>query len=136
MGATPYMHWDIDAVDPGNPDYPGRTFTLKKNGYKDKTITIKKNVLNIPKIFFPVPLLALPWIYDYPYEYYFELDTAWENKDHSTQNIYNKKGETGADDKSYSAHSKKLRELKKLYDEGLITDKEYIIKRKAIVDGI
>ena len=30
----------------------------------------------------------------------------------------------------------KLRELKKLKDEGLITDKEYEIKKKAIVDGI
>lgn len=35
-----------------------------------------------------------------------------------------------------SGHSQKLRELKKLKDEGLLTDKEYEQKRKAIVDGM
>jgi hypothetical protein len=35
-----------------------------------------------------------------------------------------------------SEYSQKLRELKKLKDEGLLTDKEYEQKRKAIVDGM
>ncbi|MDP2853420.1 MAG: DUF1566 domain-containing protein [Smithellaceae bacterium] len=35
-----------------------------------------------------------------------------------------------------SESAQKLRELKKMQDEGLITDKEYEQKRKAIVDGI
>lgn len=35
-----------------------------------------------------------------------------------------------------SAYAQKLRELKKLKDEGLLTDKEYEQKRKAIVDGM
>jgi hypothetical protein len=68
MGATPYMHWDIDSVDPGNPNYAGRKFTLRKEGYKDKTITIERDVVNIPRLFFPVPIFSLPWTYDYPYE--------------------------------------------------------------------
>jgi hypothetical protein len=35
-----------------------------------------------------------------------------------------------------SAYAQKLRELKKLKDDGLLTDKEYEMKRKAIIDGI
>jgi hypothetical protein len=35
-----------------------------------------------------------------------------------------------------SVHSQKLKELKKLKDEGFLTDKEYEQKRKAIVDGM
>jgi cytochrome c-type biogenesis protein CcmH/NrfG len=35
-----------------------------------------------------------------------------------------------------SEYAQKLRELKKLKDEGLLTDKEYEQKRKSIVEGI
>jgi hypothetical protein len=35
-----------------------------------------------------------------------------------------------------SGYGQKLRELKKLKDEGLLTDKEYEQKRKAIVEGM
>lgn len=35
-----------------------------------------------------------------------------------------------------SGYAQKLRELKKLKDEGLLTDKEYEQKRKAIIDGM
>ena len=35
-----------------------------------------------------------------------------------------------------SGYGQKLRELKKLKDEGLLSDKEYEQKRKAVVDGI
>ena len=35
-----------------------------------------------------------------------------------------------------SGYAQKLRELKKLKDEGLLTDKEYEQKRKAVVDGM
>lgn len=35
-----------------------------------------------------------------------------------------------------SEYAQKLRDLKKLKDEGLLTDKEYEQKRKAIVDGM
>ncbi|OPY06705.1 MAG: hypothetical protein A4E66_02144 [Syntrophus sp. PtaB.Bin001] len=35
-----------------------------------------------------------------------------------------------------SEHAQKLRELKKLKDEGLLTDEEYEKKRRAIVEGL
>jgi hypothetical protein len=43
-----------------------------------------------------------------------------------------------AKEKSYepSGYGQKLRELKKIKDEGLLTDEEYEIKRKAIVDDM
>jgi hypothetical protein len=39
-------------------------------------------------------------------------------------------------DRMKENNAKKLRELKKLKDEGFLTNEEYEIKRKAIVDGI
>jgi len=39
-------------------------------------------------------------------------------------------------DKMKENNAKKLRELKKLKDEGLLTDEEYEVKRKAIIDAI
>ena len=44
--------------------------------------------------------------------------------------------ETNAKSADSSEYAQKLRELKKLKDEGLLTDKEYEQKRKAIVDGM
>lgn len=38
--------------------------------------------------------------------------------------------------KSETSHSQKMRDLKKIKDEGLITDKEYEQKRKAILDAM
>lgn len=135
MGVTPYMHWDIDSGDPGNPDYPGRTFTLKKDGYKDKTITIKRNILNVPRLFFPAPIFSLPWAYDYPYEYYFELESTGKRQVPFPHDSVNRKG-FQTDDKPYSAASRKLLELKALYEEDLVTDEEYQTKRKDIIDDM
>ena len=44
--------------------------------------------------------------------------------------------ETKEGSPNLSEYGQKLRELKKLKDEGLLTDKEYEQKRKAIVDGM
>lgn len=44
--------------------------------------------------------------------------------------------ETKSKSSDSSEYAEKLRELKKLRDEGLLTDKEYEQKRKAIVDGM
>jgi hypothetical protein len=44
--------------------------------------------------------------------------------------------ETKAKSSDSSEYADKLRELKKLKDEGLLTDKEYEQKRKSIVDGM
>jgi len=46
------------------------------------------------------------------------------------------KTEFKQNNESPSKHAQKLRELKKLKDEGLLTDKEYEEKRKTVIDGI
>lgn len=136
MGVTPYMHWDIDSGDPGTSDYPGRTFTLRKEGFKDKTVNIKRNILNVPRLFFPAPIFSLPWAYDYQPEYYFELEPSGKHKAHYPPNLSTKKTGTVPDDRPYSAHARKLRELKQLYDEGLLSDEEYEQKRQSIIDDM
>lgn len=130
-GFTPYMHWDREMND------YSRTFMLRKEGYKDKAISIKKTDFNPIRLVAP-PILALPWLYDYPYEYVFELEKSSEAITTVTsQNVppsSNLQTQPKSSDPSES--SQKLRELKKLKDEGLLTAKEYEQKRKAIVDGM
>jgi hypothetical protein len=50
--------------------------------------------------------------------------------------LKNTDSELKKDSSEPSGYAQKLRELRKLKDEGLLTDKEYEQKRKAIVDGI
>jgi hypothetical protein len=133
MGATPYMHWDREATGPENA---GKSFTLRKPGYADKTITIKKDVLNIPRLFFPTPIFSLPWAYDYREEYFFELEPIGKRSAPSRHKISNQRSGAVADDQPYNESSRKLRELKKLYDEGLLTDEEYETKRAEIIDNM
>jgi hypothetical protein len=128
-GLTPYMHWDRAMGG-------SRTFTLKKEGYKDKTITITKTDFNPMRLIAP-PVLAWPWVYDYPDEYIFELDESGQTIPKTVQSIPTSSNlETQPKIADPSGYMQKLRELKKLKDEQLITDKEYEQKRKAIVDGM
>jgi hypothetical protein len=46
------------------------------------------------------------------------------------------KAQLPLNDKMKKNNVKRLRELKKLKDEGFLTNEEYEIKRKAIVDSI
>ncbi|MDP2853419.1 MAG: hypothetical protein Q8O28_04130 [Smithellaceae bacterium] len=130
-GFTPYMHWDREE---GNAS---RTFILYKEGYKDKIITIKKTDFNPMRIIGP-PVLAWPWLYDYPYEYVFELEKSGQPIAEKTlQSVPTYPNlETQPKMSDPSGYVQKLRELKKIKEEGLITDKEYEQKRKAIIDGM
>jgi hypothetical protein len=47
-----------------------------------------------------------------------------------------KQSKSEANPTDSSEYAQRLRELKKLKDEGLLTDKEYEQKRKSIVDGM
>jgi len=140
-GTTPYFHWDRDMGT------SGRKFTLQMEGYKDKTISIEKNEFVIHRIFF-LPILSWPWLYEYPERYFFELEKN-EQLIQGTESKFPKQTEvnkpkipassnleTPSKSPDSSEYAQKLRELKKLKDEGLLTDKEYEIKRKAIVDGM
>lgn len=133
MGVTPYMYWDRE---PTGPENAGKTFTLRKPGYADKKITIQKDVLNIPRLFFPAPIFSLPWAYDYKEEYYYELEPMGKRRVPFRHKISNQGSGPVVDDQPYSESSKKLRELKKLYDEGLLTDEEYEMKREEIIDNM
>ena len=68
-GFTPHMHWDRESGK------ASKIFTLQKEGYKEKVITIKKTDFNPLRLIGP-PILALPWVYDYPTEYIYELEKS------------------------------------------------------------
>ena len=67
VGITPYDLWDRSL------SFSTTTYTLQMDGYKDREITITKDVLYIHRLLFP-PILALPWMFGYPIGYYFELE--------------------------------------------------------------
>lgn len=67
VGVTPYDYWDRRL------SFTDKTFTLQLDGYKDKEVTITKNIFYVSRIFFP-PVLAWPWMFGYPDLYYFELE--------------------------------------------------------------
>ena len=129
-GYTPYMHWDRESGG-------SKTFILKKAGYKDKTITITKSEFNPVRLIAP-PIIALPWIYDYPYEHFYELDKELNNNTPSSDNtqIPVSPEVLTPSDNSVSEYARKLRAIKALKDEGLLTNEEYEKKRKSITDGM
>lgn len=130
-GVTPYMHFDRSA------GMASRTFTLKKEGYKDKTITIEKTDFYIHRLIFP-PILAWPWLFGYPYEYFYELEEAVQNNVPSStkQNAPVSSKMVTQPSKSGTEYTQKLQTLKSLKDQGLLNDEEYEQKRKSIVDGM
>jgi hypothetical protein len=68
-GETPYTY--SDRATAGTM----RTVTLKKEGYKDFTGTIKREKFSVPAfiggLFFIIPFI---WITEYPSEYTFEME--------------------------------------------------------------
>jgi hypothetical protein len=73
MGITPYDHWDREVSGYTNK------FTLQMDGYKDKEITIEKDVFYFHRLILP-PVLAWPWLYGYNPGYYFELEKNEKSK--------------------------------------------------------
>lgn len=69
QGETPYLHSDQAVAG------TVRTVTLRKEGYKEFTGTIRREKLFVPAliggIFLLVPFI---WILEYPPQYDFELD--------------------------------------------------------------
>ena len=148
MGITPYEFWDRDL------SYTETTYTLQMEGYKDRQITITKNVLYIHRLILP-PILGLPWLFGYQPTYFFDLEKAVKNRQRLNPEISDKMDTITEDKKlsisdipssshlgtkprnaDFSESNQKLRELRKLKDEGLLTEKEYEKKRKEIVEGI
>jgi hypothetical protein len=128
-GVTPYFHWDRGI------SYTGKTFTLEMEGYKDKTIKIKKSKFVYHRIIF-LPILSWPWLFEYPEEYFFELEKS-EQIIQGAESEFPKQAEiTKPNIPDSSETAEKLRRLNKLNDAGLFTKQEYEERRKAIVGGM
>lgn len=125
IGTTPYEFWDRETSD-----YTA-TYALLKQGYKDKEVTIKKNVLYVHRIFVP-PIIGLPWLYGYNPSYFYELEKSGEQT--AKQISFGTQPQPKNSDPS--EYSQKLRELNNMKNEGLITDEEYQQKRQQIIDGM
>ena len=69
IGLTPFNNWDRSI------SFSEKKFTLERDGYKEKNIILKKDVLHISRFFFP-PILALPWLFGYDEQYFFELEES------------------------------------------------------------
>jgi hypothetical protein len=122
-GTTPYTHSDTKIV--------GSTTTVKleKEGYETLTSFISRNEevdvgAIIGGIFFLFPFL---WTMKYKPSRTYELKQSVDNP---SQEIT-----TGTQDQSKSK-ADKLRELKQLFDENLITKEEYEKERKKILEEI
>ena len=128
-GVTPYFHWDR------NISYIDKTFTLQMEGYKDKTINIKKNKLVYQRIIF-LPILSWPWLFEYPDKYFFELEKS-EQLIQGAESKSPKQAEiTKPNISDSSEYAEKLQRLNKLNDAGLFTKKEYEERKKAIAGGM
>ena len=66
-GFTPYDHWDRGI------SFASTTFTLQMAGYKDKEITITKDMLYPGRIFL---VISWPWMFGYQEVYFFELEKS------------------------------------------------------------
>ena len=69
VGFTPCEIWDREVSN-----YTA-TYVLSKDGYKDKEVTIIKDVLYIHRLIVP-PIIALPWVLGYNPSYYYELEKS------------------------------------------------------------
>lgn len=119
VGNTPYEHSDMKIVSSLT------TFELKKEGYEDLTAIIwKDEEINIPAlvggILFYIPFL---WIMGYQDGHNYELtplEVKTETKSPPKINI--------------SSKADRIRELKKLVDEGLLTTEEFEKEKKKILE--
>ena len=125
IGTTPYEFWDRE-----HSDYTA-TYVLSKHGYKDKEVTIKKDVLFVHRIIVP-PIIGLPWLYGYNPSYFYELEKSGEQT--AQQTSFGTQPPLKSS--NVSEYSQKLRELNNMKNEGLITDEEYERKKQQIIDGM
>jgi hypothetical protein len=124
-GVTPYFHYDRD------PGPASRTFRITMDGYKEQTVNIKKTEFYAHRLIAP-PVIGLPWTYGYPNEYVFVME---EDKDYKGPRVKKENIPLSANaGKTSDLNVRKLEELKKLKDEGLLTEQEYEAKKKEVLE--
>jgi hypothetical protein len=65
-GVTPYEFWDKEM------SFFQQDFTLELEGYKPMTITLKKDVFYVHRLFTP-PVISWLWLYGYEHSNFYEL---------------------------------------------------------------
>ncbi len=120
VGETPYSHKDTKIV--------GSTISvkLKKEGYEPLNTSFSRNEqvdvgALIGGLFVWVPFL---WIMKYKPTHTYELSPILDKQS----------GLSSEKQTSVKSKADKLRELKQLFDEGLITQEEYENEKKKILD--
>jgi len=74
IGETPHFYTDKAVAG------TMRTVTLKKEGYKDFSGTIKREELSVPALIGGIFLIVpLAWILEYPTQYNFEMEKLHES---------------------------------------------------------
>lgn len=124
VGTTPYNHQDTKIVGSTN------SVKLEKEGFEPFNATFSRNEQAdagaiIGGVFFLFPFL---WTMKYKPEHLYDLVPS-ANGAKETTNLQSTKGES-------KSKSDKLRELKKMFEEKLITQDEYDIARKKIISEI
>ena len=123
VGETPYRHTDARIVG------SSMTIRLEKDGYDPLVSTITKDeVINMEAVvgglFVVVPLL---WCMEYQPEHMYELkpSTVEEEAKPAIQNIH----------RSSWSKADKLRELKQLLDEKILTPDEFEKEKVKVLEG-
>lgn len=128
-GKTPYMHTDTKIV--------GSSFTLKleKDGYKPFITRISRDETIDPGaiaggIFFAVPFL---WTMKYYPVHQYEMTSISPQENTNDETINNSQRITPQRTDSFYSKANKLRELKKLLDEKIITQEEFEKEKAKIL---
>lgn len=124
VGSTPYKHSDTKII--------GSTTIVKlqKEGYEDLNTSFSRNEKAdvgaiIGGVFVLVPFL---WTMKYKPSHTYEMIPLANGSTTTTRAV--------AEAVVEKSKAESLKELKKLYDEKLITEEEYEIKKKSILDKI
>ena len=123
VGTTPYSHTDTKIVGTRTE------VRLEKEGYKPFTTTLVRNEeVNVGAIIGTI-LVLIPalWIMDYKPVHTFELESESGNDRLTKPSMESESGALSA------SQIQRLRELKKLQEDGIITEKEFEEQKARIL---
>jgi hypothetical protein len=133
VGTTPYPYRDTKIVGSCN------ALNLELDGYESvNTIFCRDEAADVGAIIGGLMVLV-PWLWFmkyHPYRHYEMIPLQYDNeKNASSTNEASAKSVTSKKDKSnYKGKADALRELKKLLDEGILTQVEFEAEKKKILE--